>query len=549
MNMPILLTLALAAAPQGRPVLAPDGATPAEALSLAPDLAQTLLAVPPEESIVLLDWPVAAGVRADVRLTRHEVYAPEARIFVVHASGPVEVPRSSLHFLWGATEDAERSPVILAVDPHAGVLHGYAQGPGDWVELRPSGGPGDEYLVAAAAAFAPPGVTLDARCEQHTLAQSELSPSAGHVESPTAPTAVTALRKATIAVDTDNEFMLLKFLDSTANATSYIASLFALITAAYERDLQVRLLQGTTFLRVSTTPDPYQQSGTGSADSDKLDEFRDYWAANLASVARAETMMLSGKQSNPNSSSGIGFVDALCSKSSGYNFTQVFKFPGSTASNDARIVAHENGHNFGSLHTHCYLDPTPIDMCYNQESGCYSGPTSCPAPMTINGVTNVTGTVMSYCHNLSGCSSKTVFHPRTVEVLAPIINSKVGQCIFSLSGPKEASPADNMKAKHTTGNSVSMTYTPACGATNHTIYSGNLATLHSIGLSWSQRICSIGTTSPFTFNAGSGSSYFVVVGNNGTVEGSYGQGSGGERPPAGPGPGCQYTQDLSVTCP
>ncbi|HTG34648.1 MAG TPA: hypothetical protein VLB76_17145 [Thermoanaerobaculia bacterium] len=64
-------------------------------------------------------------------------------------------------------------------------------------------------------------------------------------------------------------------------------------------------------------------------------------------------------------------------------------------------------HNVGSPHTHCYAPPT--DTCYNGEA-CYTGSTSCPAPVTINGVTNVKGTVMSYCH-LTGCGSTAVFHP------------------------------------------------------------------------------------------------------------------------------------------
>ena len=134
-------------------------------------------------------------------------------------------------------------------------------------------------------------------------------------------------------------------------------------------------------------------------------------------------------------------MDSLCSGSYGYSFSQVFKFAGSTAANDVKLVAHELGHNFGSRHTHCYpTATTPIDSCYSGEGGCYSGPTSCPAPFTItpiNGgpVTNVTGTLMSYCHMLSGCSASPVFHPQTRgRRSAPIVDSKVGVCVFPNAG-------------------------------------------------------------------------------------------------------------------
>src|SRR4029079_6150101 len=116
----------------------------------------------------------------------------------------------------------------------------------------------------------------------------------------------------------------------------------------------------------------------------------------------------------------------------------------------ARTVGHEIGHNFGSPHTHCYSPP--IDNCYNAEPGCYSGNPSCPASTTINGVTGVTGTIMSYCHvsGLANCDSSLVFHQRTLDLINPIVASKVGVCIFPLAtNPTVASI--NPKSGPTTG--------------------------------------------------------------------------------------------------
>ena len=530
-------------------VLAPDGVSPAERLSLDPGLAPGLLALAPGESTRLAAWPLAPGRRGDVVLTRRDVYAPGAEIDVVDGQASRKAPRSTTAFFFGASAEDEATRVLISIDSETKLVHSFARTSDGWAELRSlDEGRSDEYLVAPAEGFLEPSLEApEFTCEPEPSdppdTTSVLPPALGAE-------ATAALRQMTLAVDTDNELMSLKFGNDVTAATNYVATLVALISVIYERDLGIRLLLGTTILRPSTTADPYAQSGTGNADSAKLAEFRDHWVANHAGVSRGAAMLLSGKQASANSASGIGYVNALCSGNRGYTFTQVFKYAGSTASSDTRIVAHEVGHNFGSRHTHCYLDPTPIDTCYAAESGCYSGATSCPAPQTMSGVANVRGTLMSYCHTLGGCSAASVFHPRTVDLLDPIVASKVGVCVFAVAGtnPKEASPAGSMTARRDTGASVAVSYTPACGATQHTVYAGNLGTLRTGGLAWSQRTCALGASGSLSFTP-SGDVYFVVVGNNGTIEGSYGATSSGERPAAGSGGACSYTQDLSGTCP
>jgi len=547
-----LVLVAMLAVPpsMGSPTVAPDGVTPAERLTLDPGAIPMLLALAPEVSTRLDAWPLEPGRRGDVVLTRRDVYAPGAEIDIVDGSASSKAPRSRLVFFFGGVDGDEATRVLLSIDPDSLKLYSFARTSEGWTELRPLDDPRtDDYLLAKATAFldpsmASPGFTCEPEPSDPADEAPVLSHSAPGIEGGT------PLRQLTLAVDTDNEFMNLKFANDTARAANYVASLVALMSVIYERDLAVRLLQGTTFLRVSTTADPYVQSGTGNADSAKLSEFRDYWVANYAGVGRAAAMLLSGKQASATSASGIAYVNALCSANRGYSFSQVFKYSGSSASSDTHLVAHEVGHNFGSSHTHCYLNPTPIDTCYAGESGCYSGATSCPAPQTINGVANVRGTLMSYCHTLAGCAASAVFHPRTVEILDPIVASKVGVCVFPATGanPKEASPSGAMTALRGTGASVAVAYTPACGATQHTVYAGNLDTLRTGGLTWSQRFCSLGASGSLSFTP-SGSVYFVVAGNNGATEGSYGPTSAGERPAAGAGGACSYTQDLSGACP
>src|ERR1700753_3251058 len=83
------IAVARAAAP-GQMVKAPDLASPAELVRLAPDLIPSLLALHTGERVRVADWPVAAGVRRDVLLTRHEIYAPGARIVEVSDHGVQE---------------------------------------------------------------------------------------------------------------------------------------------------------------------------------------------------------------------------------------------------------------------------------------------------------------------------------------------------------------------------------------------------------------------------------------------------------------------------
>ena len=418
-----------------------------EEVQLDPALPPTLLKLRTGSSVAVADWPVSPGVRQEVELTRVEVYAPGAKIVKVENGRTVELPRSRHVFFQGRSVDDPETRLVVAVDPDTLTLEGTAltgQGPR---ELRPAKSGG--YVVSTAEELEKSmGQKPSWSCGQEQSAQArELTdvfgpaPTKGNL---TLGEAVTTLETATIAVDTDNELLSQKFSNSTTAATNYIANLFAAMNVIYERDLQVRLLQGLTILRPSTTADPYAQGPgfgtcTACANGNQLNEFSNYWSGGCggactgAAANRALAVMLSGKSTSANLASGIASVGTLCSTASGYSFNQVFKFAQDTVANDIMVVAHEIGHNFGSPHTHCYSPP--IDTCYNGEA-CYTGAQSCPATQTINGVTNVTGTLMSYCHlsGLAGCGSSPVFHPRTVSLVATNVTARVGVCFFPLGG-------------------------------------------------------------------------------------------------------------------
>jgi hypothetical protein len=416
----VLSTAGVAATPaviSSTPVTAPDGTSPAELVRFDRALLSALAAVRPEHPVTVAGWPVRPGVRGTVALTRHLVMAPGARIMVVKDGTVREVPASPRVHLWGKDLDDPAVRVMVSLDPGRGTVHGLAFTPEGVFEIVEPEGRGTDHMVVAADARRganEPPVTWG--CGQEALPLEWTPPPLG-LRSPATPE---ELRTAVVAVDTDNELMAQKFNNDTGAATAYVADLFAAMNVMYERDLEVRLLQGTTYLRID--PDPWvQQPVNGMASEAQLDEFGDYWSANYGGVNRALAMMLSGKSPSAYSSSGIAWLVGLCSSSYGYSFTLVFKID--YLAGDAMVVGHELGHNFGSPHTHCYTPP--IDTCYSGEPGCYVGPTSCPTGG---------GTVMSYCHLLGGCSSSLVFHPRVITLLDASIASAMGVCIFP-AGP------------------------------------------------------------------------------------------------------------------
>jgi hypothetical protein len=355
-------------------------------------------------------WPVSPGDHRTISVTRRLVYAPDTRILAIEERGVREVPRSTHRHFIGEIDGEPGSGVLVILDPAVGRLTGLAFSDGLSYDLLPDqeGGPTEVRVVATHERVGDLDPNWD--CGDQNL---DVFPAPGRASQKALATKAAGPLEAVLAIDTDTELMSQKFGGSTTAATNYIADLIAAMNVMYERDLGVTLVQGTTYLRTSS--DPYSANSGGSASSTELYEFRNYWGSNYGSVERALAAMLSGKSPWSNSASGIAFVGGLCSTSSGYSFSKVFKI--NYLSGDAKLVGHEIGHNFGSPHTHCY-NPR-IDYCWNACG--YTGATSCPGGP---------GTVMSYCH-LIGCGSTLDFHPTVIgNILSNHVAPATGVCIF-----------------------------------------------------------------------------------------------------------------------
>ena len=104
-------------------------------------------------------------------------------------------------------------------------------------------------------------------------------------------------------------------------------------------------------------------------------------------------------------------------------------------------------------------------------------------------------------------------------------------------------------AKNVAAGTLSLTVGAACGASDQTLIYGPLTALPSYG--YAGQDCSMDNSGShlWSFGAASASQFFLVVSNDGNVEGSYGlDGSGAERPEDVGGAVCPLPQDLAARC-
>ncbi len=135
----------------------------------------------------------------------------------------------------------------------------------------------------------------------------------------------------------------------------------------------------------------------------------------------------------------------------------------------------------------------------------------------------------------------------TVSVTGPTVGGAPGEASH------QNVPADQMLASlNHASHQIDITFTPACDATDHTIYYGALEDVSTY--SYAGGICRIGADGLASFNPDLGNIFFLIVGSNDSVEGSYGKSYinqiSQERPEAtGIAPACDFPQDLAgVVC-
>ena len=108
-----------------------------------------------------------------------------------------------------------------------------------------------------------------------------------------------------------------------------------------------------------------------------------------------------------------------------------------------------------------------------------------------------------------------------------------------------------LRASRAAGTSVQLSYTPGCGTLDNAVYWG--AGPIAGGLSWSGAACALGNTGVASFDPGHPAPdsfiYFILAGQNGAAESSYGLATAGERTEASGVGACDRPQVLGGSCP
>jgi hypothetical protein len=403
-----------AALPAPLEVLAPlafvaEASGPGIALELVPEEV-ALLRAREQAALQGLVLPGLGAVTLELR-RRPLPLAPDARLVIDgrEVPGGVRTLVGDLQLWSGPVAGIAGSRAFLAF--HGTTVEGFVELPGtaDRLVHVLADGPGrvrllSEPVLAALGAEPPPDF-----CAGELFAPGAGIQGLAHEDPGPPSTSALTVSDCRLALETD--FQLFQKFNSSVLLSNYVTAQIGAISDQYVEDVQTTL--SIAYLGIHTgANDGWSTQETAGGDAlDLLEEFRAAWGTSWPAQADLAHFL-----SGANLGGGVAYLDVLCNQSFGFgvsaNLTGTVNWltwtgqPGNFTW-DFVVVAHELGHNFGSLHTHSYCPP--LDQCY---TNC-NGPTQCPR-----------GTLMSYCHLCGGMSNIDLyFHPVTADIMRGNVNS------------------------------------------------------------------------------------------------------------------------------
>lgn len=184
---------------------------------------------------------------------------------------------------------------------------------------------------------------------------------------------------------------------SITQTEAWVASLFNEVSTLYANE---EIPIGISEIFVWTESDPYAVHNSTTAMLFEFQSLRNTTGYNGRLAHLLSTRSVGG---------GVAFVNTLCSTTSSYAVsgslnTNIVPVP--NYSWNVEVVTHEMGHNFGSKHTHACVwngNNTQIDDCGNQFVYNQGGMPEGDACFDENNpILPADGTIMSYCHLISG---------------------------------------------------------------------------------------------------------------------------------------------------